>query len=83
MKSKKVLAKILYWALTEIRTEAKEIKNIKMFVMANTLCNLPLKLAKAETAIDYDAILAELESDCKDNAGMQHFIRQVKEMRIE
>lgn len=83
MQSKKILAKILYCALTEIRTEALETKNIKMFVMAKTLCNVPLKLAKAATEADFDAILAELEADCNKIVGMQHFINRVKDRRIE
>jgi hypothetical protein len=47
------------------------------------LCNVPLKLAKATTEADFDAILAELEADCKENKGMQSLMNQVKENRIE
>jgi DNA repair exonuclease SbcCD ATPase subunit len=83
MKSKKILAKILHMALTDIRAEAKEVKNNKIFTIAQYLQNLPLKLSKAKTEDEYDAILADLEDMCKENAGMQSLVNQVKESRLQ
>lgn len=78
MKSKEVLFKTLYWALTDIRYEAKESKQSKIFAVSHFLNNLPLELAKANNQADYDKLLAELEESIKDNNGMQKFLSEVK-----
>jgi hypothetical protein len=81
MKSKKILAKLLYYGLTEIRAKAKETKNNDIFVLARFLTNLPLELSVAKTEEDYDNILAKLEEASKTNAGLQSFIKQVTEKK--
>lgn len=80
MKAKNTLYRILQWALVEIRYEATEVKNNKIFAIAHTFHNLPLRLLKVSTEEEYEALLHEVEEMTKDNAGLTSLINHVKRM---
>ena len=78
MKSKETLYRILFWALVEVRHEATEVKNHKIFAITHTFHNLPLYLLKATTEEDYEKLLAEVEEMTKDNEGLTGIVNHVK-----
>jgi hypothetical protein len=75
-----LLYKLLYQALIEIRDEANEKKNSKIFLLADLLHNVPSSLSKASQIDDFKAIYRELE-DRAEKRGlskwMENTVRQL------
>jgi hypothetical protein len=78
MKAEDILYRILHWALVEIRYEATQAKNHKIFAISDLLHNLPLHLLRAQKEDDYKALLTNLEEITKDNEGLTELIDHVK-----
>ena len=78
MKAKNTLYGILHWAMVEIRLEAVDIKNNKIFAISHTFHNFPLRLSEAKTEADYEALLAEVEDMTKDNEGLTSIVNFMK-----
>lgn len=57
MTTKETIHKLLYYALIEIRVEAYEAKQSKIFHLADLFHNVPLSLA---TTDDYDELLLRI-----------------------
>jgi hypothetical protein len=55
------LYQLLYYALIEIRDEAHEKKNSKIFLLADLFHNIPSRLSEASQPEDFKAIFDELE----------------------
>lgn len=79
MKSKEILFRLLYYALLDVRYDAHESKNSKIFAISNAMHNLPLKLLNANDEADFQSILADYELSIHDNKGLSNMLKQVKE----
>lgn len=64
--------------MVEIRSEAVEVKTNKIFAIAHTFHNLPLRLLAAKTEADYETLLAEVEEMTKDNEGLTGIVNFMK-----
>lgn len=57
MIEQKILYRLIYESLLQVRAEANEIKNKKIYWITNLIHNLPLQLENAKTEQDYEQIL--------------------------
>jgi len=64
-KNKEYLFKLLYSALIQIREDAHEAKNKKVFWISDLLHNLPLRLLKDD--VDYDELFGQVIEHAKHN----------------
>jgi hypothetical protein len=69
MTSRELLHRLLYLALVEMRTEAYEVRNKKVFHLADLLHTLPLQLERvAGGEGSYDEVLKSLHSRAGDKS---------------
>ncbi|KAA5539048.1 hypothetical protein [Adhaeribacter rhizoryzae] len=79
MENRKFLFYLLYSALIEIREEAYNIGNKKIFRLSDYLHNLPLVLEnRGESEHQIEEIVQELEELAKHD-GLINWINQIKE----
>ena len=74
-KNREYLYKLLYSALIQIREDAYENKNKKVFWISDLLHNLPLKLLKDD--INYEEIFNNLRKDAEHNKIDQWFENEI------
>jgi len=75
MDSKTLINKLLYSILVEIRTEAYEAKNAKIFHLADISHNIPLQLNNVDKADNYDDIMEWLTNRAKEKNCEEWFGR--------
>ena len=76
MTSKEIIYRLIYYALIEIRMDARSMQGKKIFHLADLLHNIPLALEKASVAVSYDGILNQIKEDAKDK-GMERWVENV------
>lgn len=81
MTSREKLLKILYLSLTEIKLEATELKNNKLFGISSHINNLPLEILKAKSNEDFDTILVNYIDSVKDKKALKNIIKNAEKMR--
>ena len=64
--------------MVEIRYEAVQVKNEKIFAISHTFHNLALRLLAAKTEADYESLLAEVDEMTKDNEGLTSIVNFMK-----
>jgi hypothetical protein len=68
MNQRELCHRLLYLALIELRAEAHEIKNSKVFHIADLFHNIPLQLEKAAKGeLQYEELLVWLENRAIQN----------------
>ena len=75
--SRKILHKLLYNTLTDIRFQSHEKDDKTIFILTNWLHNLPLKLLNASKhpiQPSYDYILQEIFNDAQNNKGLRNLL---------
>lgn len=84
MTSKELIFQVMARALLDMRIEAYEIKNSRIFHLADLMHNLPRKLNRVVNGeITYDEVLAELESRAEEKGISGWMVHAEKEVRSQ
>lgn len=78
LSNKNLVHQLFYLALLEIREEAYETKNAKIFHLADLFHNIPLSLNQAEQAEKYDEIMERLTNRAGEKGCEQWLEHQIK-----
>lgn len=78
MTSKTIIYKLLYYILLDIRIEAHETKNEKIFHLADLFHNTPLRLNIADNAESYDDIIEWLLNRAKEKGCEKWLERRIQ-----
>jgi hypothetical protein len=84
MNQRELCHRLFYSALIELRAEAHEIKNSKVFHIADLFHNIPLQLEKAAKGeLQYEEILAWLENRAIQNGCQEWLYNLIKNEKTE
>lgn len=79
MKAEETRYRILHWAFVEIRYQATQSQNDKIFALAHSLHNFPLYLLDVKTDDDDLAPFAKRETTPKDDDAWTSLSNHIKE----
>jgi hypothetical protein len=80
MESRERIYRLLYLAFVEMRVEAHEIQNSKLFHLADLLHNIPLQLERVANGDGtYDEVLAYLQTRATEKGCENWLAKAMKE----
>jgi hypothetical protein len=82
MTKREIIYRLLYLALIEIRTEAYDIKNSKIFHLSDLLHNIPLKLERVlQGEGSYDEVMDWIQTRAQEKSCEQWLEKAVKDVQ--